>query len=79
MSTLQIVRAWKSESYRKTLSREQLDSLPAHPSGTIEFDRNAVAAKTNGSKCEVPTPTTMDCTYWCSWCTVGVVSGKSCA
>jgi mersacidin/lichenicidin family type 2 lantibiotic len=79
MSTLQVVRAWKDQSYRNSLSAEQLAELPAHPSGTIEFDRTAVAAKTNGSKCQVPVPTTMDCTYWCSWCSVGIVSGKTCA
>ena len=79
MSTLQIVRAWKDETYRNSLTAEQRAALPAHPAGAIEFDRTARAAKTNGNKCGSPLPTTMDCTYYCSWCTVGIVSGKTCA
>ena len=79
MSTLQIVRAWKDQSYRNSLSADQLAKLPAHPSGVIEFDRTAVAAKTNGSKCQAPVPSTMACTYYCSWCSIGRSLGSTCA
>lgn len=37
MPTMEIVRAWKDEAYRDTLTTEQRAQLPAHPSGVIEF------------------------------------------
>ena len=76
MPTLQIIRAWKDESYRKSLTPEQLAELPDHPAGTIEFDDGAVAAKTNGKKCEVP-PGTALCTFWCTAYTACVANGGS--
>jgi len=36
MKKSDIARAWKDESYRQTLSDEQLNSLPAHPAGELE-------------------------------------------
>lgn len=33
-----IVRAWKDESYRQSLSNEQIDQLPTNPVGEIELD-----------------------------------------
>ncbi len=30
-----IVRAWKDEAYRRTLSAQQLDTLPANPAGEL--------------------------------------------
>ena len=78
MSTLQIVRAWKDESYRNSLTQEQRAALPAHPAGTIEFVRGAVAAKTNGNKC-APVPTTqLYCTIWCTAYTVAKAGASTC-
>ena len=37
MPTIEIVKAWKDEEYRDTLTGEQLAQLPEHPSGIIEF------------------------------------------
>ena len=37
MPTLEIVKAWKDEEYRDTLTAEQRAQVPAHPSGIIEF------------------------------------------
>jgi mersacidin/lichenicidin family type 2 lantibiotic len=37
MPTMEIVKAWKDEEYRDTLTAEQRSQLPAHPSGVIEF------------------------------------------
>ena len=31
-----IVRAWKDEAYRQTLTEEQLNSLPANPAGELK-------------------------------------------
>jgi mersacidin/lichenicidin family type 2 lantibiotic len=32
---LDIVRAWKDENYRQSLSREQINALPANPAGEL--------------------------------------------
>ncbi len=37
MSRLDIVRAWKDEDYRNSLSAEDLAHLPEHPAGSIEL------------------------------------------
>jgi len=34
---LDIVRAWKDEAYRQTLSEERFDMLPANPAGELEL------------------------------------------
>ena len=36
MSKLEIVRAWKDQDYRASLTEAQRAQLPAHPSGAIE-------------------------------------------
>jgi mersacidin/lichenicidin family type 2 lantibiotic len=38
-----IVRAWKDETYRQSLSAEQLATLPAHPAGTEMSDADLEA------------------------------------
>jgi len=37
MSTLDIIRAWKDESFRLSLTPEERRRLPAHPAGLIEL------------------------------------------
>ena len=37
MSNIDIIRAWKDEEYRNSLSKEQLSQLPENPAGTIEL------------------------------------------
>jgi len=37
MSNLDIVRAWKDENYRNSLSEAELAMLPANPAGMIEL------------------------------------------
>jgi len=37
MPTMEVVRAWKDQGYRDTLTAEQLAELPQHPAGVIEF------------------------------------------
>jgi mersacidin/lichenicidin family type 2 lantibiotic len=37
MSTPDIIRGWKVEDYRHSLSHEQRALLPAHPAGVIEL------------------------------------------
>jgi mersacidin/lichenicidin family type 2 lantibiotic len=40
MTTLEIAKAWKDEEYRDTLTLEQRDLLPEHPSGNIGFQKS---------------------------------------
>jgi mersacidin/lichenicidin family type 2 lantibiotic len=37
MSTLDVIRSWKDEEYRLSLSHEQRARLPDHPAGVIEL------------------------------------------
>lgn len=37
MSLLEIIRAWKDEEFRQSLSAEQQALLPEHPAGLIEL------------------------------------------
>jgi mersacidin/lichenicidin family type 2 lantibiotic len=37
MSPVDIIRAWKSEEYRRSLSASERAALPAHPAGMIEL------------------------------------------
>jgi mersacidin/lichenicidin family type 2 lantibiotic len=37
MSNLNIIRAWKAEEYRPSLSEAERVLLPAHPAGLIEL------------------------------------------
>jgi mersacidin/lichenicidin family type 2 lantibiotic len=39
MPTMEVVRAWKDQDYRDTLTAEQLAELPQHPAGVIEFGK----------------------------------------
>jgi len=34
---MEVVRAWKEQEYRDSLTAEQLAQLPQHPAGVIEF------------------------------------------
>ena len=40
MTTLEIVKAWKDEDYRESLTDEQRAQLPEHPCGNIEFQES---------------------------------------
>ncbi len=37
MSKLDVIRAWKDEEYRESLSEEERKLLPEHPAGLIEL------------------------------------------
>ena len=39
IETHEVVRAWKDEDYRDTLTAEHRAELPEHPAGTIEFEQ----------------------------------------
>jgi len=37
LSPLEIIRGWKDEEYRQSLSQAQIAQLPQHPAGMIEL------------------------------------------
>jgi mersacidin/lichenicidin family type 2 lantibiotic len=52
MSKVNIIRAWKDEAYRMSLSAEERAALPANPAGSIELDDvqlDGVAGGTDGN------------------------------
>ena len=42
--TIDVIRAWKDESYRESLTPEQRAALPENPAGAIELTENELAA-----------------------------------
>lgn len=48
MSTLDVIRAWRDELFRKSLSEDELALLPAHPSGEILLSEEEMAAVQGG-------------------------------
>lgn len=44
MSTTDVIRAWRDEEYRLSLSAEERATLPQHPAGEIELRDEDVAA-----------------------------------
>jgi mersacidin/lichenicidin family type 2 lantibiotic len=49
MSNLDVIRAWKDEDYRLSLSDEQLSLLPDNPAGLMELSDADLASIVGGS------------------------------
>ena len=49
MAILDIIRAWKDEEYRLSLSEEQRALLPEHPAGLIELTDLELGAVAGGA------------------------------
>ncbi len=45
---LDIVRAWKDEAYRQSLSEEQFSTLPANPAGQLELTETDLLSVSGG-------------------------------
>ena len=43
MPAMEVIKAWKDEEYRDTLTLEEKAQLPEHPSGLIEFGQPQLA------------------------------------
>jgi mersacidin/lichenicidin family type 2 lantibiotic len=50
MSTEKIIRAWKDESYRNSLSEAERSQLPENPAGLIELTENDMMSVAGGSR-----------------------------
>jgi mersacidin/lichenicidin family type 2 lantibiotic len=50
MSTLNIIRAWKDEEYRNSLSAAERSQIPPSPAGLSELDGAAMASVNGGGR-----------------------------
>jgi len=70
---IDVVRAWKDPEYRKSLTAEQLASLPENPAGTgalTDQEAEQIAAGSDWPHGTASTEWTSCCaTYVCSKCT----------
>lgn len=57
MSRIDVVRAWKDEDYRLSLSHEELSALPPNPAGVIELSDEDLGSVAGGT-----TNVTVTCT-----------------
>ena len=48
MSNFDIIRAWKDEEYRNSLSEEQLKQLPENPAGDLELSDKEMESLAGG-------------------------------
>ena len=62
MSRFDIIRAWKDESYRKSLSDADRAALPANPAGAVELTA-AEAATVDGKLALAVCSTCHGCTH----------------
>ena len=63
MPILDIVRAWRDEEFRSSLSASEIAALPNHPSGTIELKAEDLANRTPGVTFSV---NRTQCTFCCA-------------
>ena len=48
MSNIDVIRAWKDEGYRASLSEAERSALPAHPAGPMELRDEDLQMATGG-------------------------------
>ena len=65
MSKLHIIRAWKDETYRNSLSAEQRAALPANPAGAIELTEAELDVVAGGGTPTKPRSTCVDTGKFC--------------
>jgi mersacidin/lichenicidin family type 2 lantibiotic len=56
MSNIDIIRAWKDEEYRNSLSEEQRSQLPENPSGQTQLSDEEMEAVAGGSVAQFKLP-----------------------
>jgi mersacidin/lichenicidin family type 2 lantibiotic len=66
MSRLDIIRAWKDEAYRNSLSAAEKAMLPANPAGMVELT-DAEAATVDGKMSVAICSTCHGCTHTSSF------------
>jgi mersacidin/lichenicidin family type 2 lantibiotic len=78
IDTLDIVRAWTDEGYRRTLKPDELKHLPAHPAGDIALTDTDIQA-IGGTDPNAIEFFTHDCSGSCSDTTYCLSTGPCCA
>ncbi|WP_420628006.1 mersacidin/lichenicidin family type 2 lantibiotic [Candidatus Leptofilum sp.] len=73
MSQIDVIRAWKNKDFRNSLSKEEHENLPPHPSGLIEIPDDVLSGASGGT-----TAYTLECTYSCM-CGGPTYHGNYCA
>ncbi|MGD1808840.1 mersacidin/lichenicidin family type 2 lantibiotic [Dapis sp. BLCC M126] len=63
MSKIDIIRAWKDEEYRNSLSEAEKAQLPENPAGVIEFDDDDMSSMAGGMA--AAHPHTKTCEHCC--------------
>ena len=67
MTAVETVKAWKDEEYRDTLTMEQMERLPQHPSGLIELQQGRLEAMKSFAAADMvarPVSYPADCSYY---------------
>ncbi|MCA9653961.1 MAG: mersacidin/lichenicidin family type 2 lantibiotic [Myxococcales bacterium] len=63
-SDVDVVRAWKDPAYRRTLTAEQLASLPEHPAGLVELSDDDLTGAIGGAMAGAVQTTAPTCTQY---------------
>jgi mersacidin/lichenicidin family type 2 lantibiotic len=66
MSHVSIIRAWKDEEYRLSLSEAERALLPEHPAGLIELADAELDHAAGGYPAAVPYSEALGCTWYCT-------------
>jgi mersacidin/lichenicidin family type 2 lantibiotic len=77
MSNIDIIRAWKDENYRNSLSDEQRSQLPENPAGFIELSDREMSVLAGGGN--TGTGTGVDCVCACDKNTGTGTSAGNCS
>lgn len=62
MPVSEIIRAWRDEEFRSSLSASEISALPDHPSGTIELKAEDLE---NKSRAITPSVNRSQCGWCC--------------
>ncbi len=75
MSSIDIIRAWKDEDYRNSLSAEQRSQLPENPAGMIELSDTDLEACAGGYQKLISGTACSEACSWQSQCTMNCTAG----
>jgi mersacidin/lichenicidin family type 2 lantibiotic len=66
MKKIDVIRAWRDEEYRNSLSPEERASLPENPAGVAMVQDSVLASITGG--CGTPTTFVSSCVHYPEQC-----------
>ena len=70
MSHLDVIRAWKDEEYRASLSEAERAQLPGHPAGLVELSEDDIDLAAGGTTITITFTVFICPTYLCTVNTV---------